>query len=66
MVNTSLMQARNYLKGSGRLGSLRGAGANLVGPAGNDVIMAEPWSANNIYNQFTTKTAVDEIINMNA
>ena len=35
-------------------------------PAGNDVITTEPWNANSIYDQFTMKTTVDEIINVTA
>ena len=36
------------------------------GMAGNYVIMAEPWCANSIYDQFTTMTTIDEIIHANA
>ena len=60
-LNASLTQAGNYVTGLGHPAEL---GQNSW-VAGNYVIMTEPWSANNNYDQFITTTTVDEIINVN-
>ena len=64
-MSASLMHARNYVTRSGQLGSSRGMWSKPSGAGRSDIITAEPWSANSIYDQFTTTMTVDEIISVN-
>ena len=59
------MHHESVINGSGHLGSPKGARANPASQSGNYIITTKLWGANSIFNQFTTATTVDEIINAN-
>ena len=63
-MNALLAQAGNYVTGLCRLMICQGSWSKASRVGRHYVISTDPWGSNNIYNQFTMMTTVDEIMNV--